>query len=92
MANFLSNLPAYRTGVSPLTRGVEVGLAHGFFLTGPFIKVRSYTPQAVCEAMDKQKCLLVYELVDMFWLLFLLTSAGTCELLPSCAAWPPPRH
>ena len=35
VANFLSNLPAYRTGVSPLTRGVEVGLAHGFFLTGP---------------------------------------------------------
>jgi len=26
VANFLSNLPAYRTGVSPLTRGVEVGL------------------------------------------------------------------
>ena len=24
VANFLSNLPAYRTGVSPLTRGVEV--------------------------------------------------------------------
>ena len=39
VANFLSNLPAYRTGVSPLTRGVEVGLAHGFFLTGPFIKL-----------------------------------------------------
>jgi photosystem I subunit 11 len=35
----LSNLPAYRTGVSPLLRGVEVGLAHGFFLTGPFIKL-----------------------------------------------------
>jgi photosystem I subunit 11 len=26
VANFLSNLPAYRTGVSPLTRGVEVML------------------------------------------------------------------
>ena len=31
VSNFLSNLPAYRTGVSPLLRGVEVGLAHGFF-------------------------------------------------------------
>ena len=40
MANFLSNLPAYRTGVSPLLRGVEVGLAHGFFVAGPFIKAR----------------------------------------------------
>lgn len=35
----LSNLPAYRTGVSPLLRGVEIGLTHGFFLTGPFIKL-----------------------------------------------------
>merc|ERR1711937_928827 len=39
VANYLSNLPAYRTGVSPLLRGVEIGLAHGFFLTGPFIKL-----------------------------------------------------
>lgn len=34
VAGFLSNLPAYRTGVSPLLRGVEVGLAHGLILTG----------------------------------------------------------
>jgi hypothetical protein len=39
VVNFLSNLPAYRTGVAPLLRGVEVGLAHGFLLPGPFIKV-----------------------------------------------------
>ena len=37
VANFLSNLPAYRTGVSPLLRGVEVGLAHGLLLTGEFM-------------------------------------------------------
>ena len=40
VANYLSNLPAYRIAVSPLLRGVEIGLAHGFFLVGPFIKVR----------------------------------------------------
>ncbi|EFN51918.1 hypothetical protein CHLNCDRAFT_32796 [Chlorella variabilis] len=39
VAGFLSNLPAYRTGVPPLLRGVEVGLAHGFLLVGPFIKL-----------------------------------------------------
>ncbi|DBA71059.1 hypothetical protein WJX79_003725 [Trebouxia sp. C0005] len=39
VANFLSSLPAYRTGVSPLLRGVEVGLVHGLILTGPFIKL-----------------------------------------------------
>lgn len=39
VVNYLSNLPAYRTGVAPLLRGVEIGLAHGFFLPGPFIKL-----------------------------------------------------
>jgi photosystem I subunit 11 len=38
VAWFLSNLPAYRTSVNPLLRGVEVGLAHGFLLVGPFVK------------------------------------------------------
>jgi photosystem I subunit 11 len=39
VAGYLSNLPAYRTGVSPLLRGVEIGLAHGLLLPGPFIKL-----------------------------------------------------
>jgi len=39
VASYLSNLPAYRTAVSPSLRGVEIGLAHGFLLAGPFIKV-----------------------------------------------------
>ncbi len=32
VAGFLSNLPAYRTQVSPLLRGTEIGLAHGFLV------------------------------------------------------------
>lgn len=36
---FLSNLPAYKTAVSPVTRGVEIGLAHGYWISGPWIKV-----------------------------------------------------
>jgi photosystem I subunit 11 len=36
---FLSNLPAYKSAVSPVTRGVEIGLAHGYFISGPWIKL-----------------------------------------------------
>ncbi len=32
---FIGNLPAYRPGLSPLLRGVEIGMAHGYFLVGP---------------------------------------------------------
>ncbi|MBC8302065.1 MAG: photosystem I reaction center protein subunit XI [Pelagibacterales bacterium] len=35
----LSNLPAYRIGLTPLLRGLEIGLAHGYFLIGPFAKL-----------------------------------------------------
>lgn len=35
----LSNLPAYRRGLSPLLRGLEIGMAHGYFIIGPFDKL-----------------------------------------------------
>ena len=33
---YLGNLPIYRKGLSPLMRGLEIGMAHGYFLIGPF--------------------------------------------------------
>jgi photosystem I subunit 11 len=33
---FIGNLPAYRKGLSPLIRGLEIGMAHGYFLVGPW--------------------------------------------------------
>jgi photosystem II CP43 chlorophyll apoprotein len=32
----LRNLPFYRPGISPLFRGLEIGMAHGYLLFGPF--------------------------------------------------------
>lgn len=33
---FINNLPAYRAGLSPQRRGLEIGMAHGYLLYGPF--------------------------------------------------------
>lgn len=33
---FIRNLPAYRADLSGFRRGLEVGMAHGYFLFGPF--------------------------------------------------------
>jgi photosystem I subunit 11 len=33
---FINNLPAYRAGLSPQRRGLEIGMAHGYLLFGPF--------------------------------------------------------
>ncbi|MBW4644809.1 MAG: chlorophyll a/b binding light-harvesting protein [Goleter apudmare HA4340-LM2] len=36
---WVQNLPIYRQGLSPLRRGLEIGMAHGYFLLGPFVKL-----------------------------------------------------
>jgi photosystem I subunit 11 len=36
---YLSLLPAYKSGLSPLLRGINIGFVHGYFLLGPFVKL-----------------------------------------------------
>jgi photosystem I subunit 11 len=36
---YLSLLPAYKEGLSPLLRGINIGFVHGYFLLGPFAKL-----------------------------------------------------
>ena len=36
---WIKNLPIYRPGLSPITRGLEIGMAHGYLLLGPFLKL-----------------------------------------------------
>jgi photosystem I subunit 11 len=36
---YLSLLPAYKAGLSPLLRGINIGYVHGYFLLGPFVKL-----------------------------------------------------
>jgi photosystem I subunit 11 len=36
---YIRNLPAYRPGLTPFMRGLEIGMAHGFFLVGPQVVV-----------------------------------------------------
>ena len=36
---YLSLLPAYKPGLSPLLRGINIGYVHGYFLLGPFVEL-----------------------------------------------------
>jgi photosystem I subunit XI len=36
---YLSLLPAYKTGLSPLLRGINIGFSHAYFLLGPFVQL-----------------------------------------------------
>ncbi|MBE9101853.1 chlorophyll a/b binding light-harvesting protein [Vacuolonema iberomarrocanum] len=37
--SWIKNLPIYRQGLSSVTRGLEIGMAHGYLLLGPFLKL-----------------------------------------------------
>ncbi|CAE6952520.1 psaL [Symbiodinium natans] len=45
---FLSNMAFYREGLKPWQRGLEIGMAHGYFLIGPFTSLGPLrnTPEA----------------------------------------------
>lgn len=47
---FIGNLPAYRKGLSPLLRGLEIGLAHGYFIIGPWVKLGPLRDSDVANA------------------------------------------
>lgn len=36
---WIGNLPAYRPGLSPMLRGLEIGMAHGYFVVGPWMNL-----------------------------------------------------
>lgn len=37
--SYLSLLPAYKKGLSPLLRGINIGFVHGYLLLGPFAEL-----------------------------------------------------
>lgn len=71
----INNLPAYRAGLSPQRRGLEVGMAHGYLLFGPFAITSQFrnTPyadlvgliEAVILVVILTLCLSVYSSVGV---------------------------
>ena len=48
---YLSLLPAYKPGLSPVLRGLNVGIVHGYFLLGPFVKLGPLRESPVANFM-----------------------------------------
>ncbi|KAL3676123.1 hypothetical protein R1sor_026071 [Riccia sorocarpa] len=71
-------------GVSPLLRGVEIGLAHGFFLVGPFVKTG---PLRNTEIVGPVGALAVAELVVI--LTIALTMYGIAQFKEGASSLAP---
>ncbi len=88
---FIGNLPAYRKGLSPLLRGLEIGLAHGYFIIGPWVKLGPLRDSEVANLgglisglallLIATACLSVYGLVSFH------TDASSGDELQSASGW-----
>lgn len=45
----INNLPAYRAGLSAQRRGLEIGMAHGYLLFGPFAFTSQFRNSSVAD-------------------------------------------
>ncbi|MDB9527630.1 chlorophyll a/b binding light-harvesting protein [Oscillatoria sp. CS-180] len=65
---WIKNLPIYRDGLSPATRGLEIGMAHGYLLLGPFLKLGPLrnTDQALLAGVGSASGLVVILSVCLF--------------------------
>ncbi|AFY68640.1 Photosystem I reaction center subunit XI [Thalassoporum mexicanum PCC 7367] len=90
---YINNLPAYRPGLSPLLRGLEIGMAHGYFLVGPEIilgPLRDYPEAAnlgglvtaITLVLLATACLAAYGIVS-----YQGDKAGTPGTLKSADGW-----
>jgi photosystem I subunit XI len=87
---FISNLPIYRKGLSPQRRGLEVGMAHGYFLLGPFTLLGPlrHTEQAYLAGLLSTVGLVVI----LTACLAIYAAVNPAPPLPSVAAGNPPPN
>lgn len=71
---YLGNLPIYRKGLTPLLRGLEIGMAHGYFILGPFY---------ILGPLRNSENALLIGLVSALGLILILTLALTIYGLAS---------
>ncbi|MGK7930572.1 MAG: photosystem I reaction center subunit XI [Microcystaceae cyanobacterium] len=86
---FINNLPAYRQGLSANRRGLEVGMAHGYFLFGPFAltgPLRSTEYAATAGVLSAVGLVIILTIA-----LSLYASVTTFKPLPSVTNATPPN-
>ena len=94
---FIRNLPAYRQGLSPNRRGLEIGMAHGYFIYGPFallgpLRNTQYASTAgllaaVCLVAILNVALSMYASVGVTKPTETITTPDTPEALATSEGW-----
>lgn len=93
----INNLPAYRVGLSAQRRGLEIGMAHGYLLFGPFAYTSQFrnTPvydlvgliEAVILVVILTLCLSIYSSVGVGKPISTVTTPRPPEALGTQEGW-----
>ncbi|NJN88249.1 MAG: photosystem I reaction center protein subunit XI [Leptolyngbyaceae cyanobacterium SL_7_1] len=93
----INNLPAYRAGLSAQRRGLEIGMAHGYLLFGPFAYTSQFrnTPvydlvgliEAVILVVILTLCLSIYSSVGVGKPISTVTTPRPPEALGTQEGW-----
>ncbi|WP_299492675.1 photosystem I reaction center subunit XI [Acaryochloris sp. IP29b_bin.137] len=78
---WINNLPAYRKGMSANARGLEIGMAHGYYLYGPFATsgpIRGTTMSLVSGVLSASAVIIVLSVAIQIY-----SSVSSAKPLPS---------
>lgn len=93
----INNLPAYRAGLSAQRRGLEIGMAHGYLLFGPFAVTSQFRNTGVADLVGLIEavilvviltlCLSVYSSVGVGKPIATITTPKPPEALGTQEGW-----
>jgi photosystem I subunit XI len=94
---YVNNLPAYRPGLTPWRRGLEVGMAHGYWLLGPFLLLGPFRGTAIagivglmatiCLIAIATLCLSFYAATEPDAPIATLTTSTVPDAFASASGW-----
>lgn len=94
---FINALPAYRTGLSAQRRGLEIGMAHGYLLFGPFAYTSQFRNSAIADIVGLVEavilvviltvCLSLYGSVGVRKPIATITTPNPPESLSTSEGW-----
>jgi len=95
--SFINSLPAYRAGLSAQRRGLEIGMAHGYLLFGPFAYTSQFRNSSVADLVGLIEavllvviltiCLSLYASVNPSKPLATVTTPNPPEALSTSEGW-----
>jgi photosystem I subunit 11 len=86
---YINSLPAYRPNLSPQRRGLEIGMAHGYWLFGPYTVASQFRNSPVSDYVGLFEA--IVSIVVLTIALSLYASVGAQKPVATVPATNPPQ-